>query len=386
MRSELRLVVERELREAFRRRSLWIVMAILFVAACAALILPEVIDDDSTPNYDIAVVASTDASGSFQSTLDAVLDQLGASANFRTVAGVDSARRLVDDGDADIGVAAGSRPVIVVRAGEHTQLLGAVREALASGALADNMAGTGMSDADVTRVLRVEAPDVQEVDTQAAGRRASAAILSVILYLVLLMLMVQVANGVAIEKANRVSEVLLPIVRPDSLLFGKVIGTGIVGLITLLAGAIPVAVKAIAGGDLPSGLGVAVAGGAPWFLLGLVLYLTIAGSLGALVERQEEAGATVTPLTIILVATFIVAQSAPDSGLAAVLAYIPFTSPLVMPSRLAVGASSPLEMVLSLAILAVTVVVVVRLGAVVYQRAVVRTGRRLKISEVLRAA
>ncbi|HEX5094372.1 MAG TPA: ABC transporter permease, partial [Acidimicrobiia bacterium] len=360
--------------------------AILFIAACAALILPEVIDDDGAAEYDVALVAPTDAESSFRSTLDGVLEQLDASARFRTVASVDDARRLVDDGDADVGVAAGPEPVIVVRADQHAKLLGAVRQALASSALADNLANAGLSDAQVVQVLRVQAPRVQEVDTEAAGRRASAAILSIVLYLVLLMLMVQVANGVAIEKANRVSEVLLPIVRPDSLLFGKVIGTGIVGLITLLAGAIPVAVKAVAGGDLPSGLGVAVAGGAPWFVLGLVLYLTIAGSLGALVERQEEAGATVTPLTIILVATFIVAQSAPDSGLAAVLAYIPFTSPLVMPSRIAVGASSPLEMTLSLLILFTTVVVVVRLGAVVYQRAVVRTGRRLKITEILRAA
>ena len=54
--------------------------------------------------------------------------------------------------------------------------------------------------------------------------------MSIVLYLLLFMLMIQVANGTAIEKANRISEVLLAIVRPGALLFGKVIGVGIIGL------------------------------------------------------------------------------------------------------------------------------------------------------------
>ena len=56
----------------------------------------------------------------------------------------------------------------------------------------------------------------------------------------LLLLTSQVASGVAIEKTNSVSEVLLAIVRPHALLFGKVIGVGLIGLFTLACGAIPV--------------------------------------------------------------------------------------------------------------------------------------------------
>ena len=68
------------------------------------------------------------------------------------------------------------------------------------------------------------------------------------------MLTIQVANGTAIEKANRISEVLLAIVRPAPLLFGKVVAVGLIGAMTLLAGAVPVLIKAVAGGDLPAGL------------------------------------------------------------------------------------------------------------------------------------
>jgi ABC-type transporter Mla maintaining outer membrane lipid asymmetry ATPase subunit MlaF len=50
----------------------------------------------------------------------------------------------------------------------------------------------------------------------------------------------------------------------------------------------------------------------------------------------------------------------------------------------ALGASSALEVAASLAIGIVTVIVVARLSAVVYRRAIVRTGRRLKLRDALR--
>jgi ABC-2 type transport system permease protein len=193
-----------------------------------------------------------------------------------------------------------------------------------------------------------------------------------------------VASGVAIEKANRISEVLLAVVRPTALFFGKVVGVGLAGLAGLAVGGIPVAVKAVASGDLPAGLGSAVAGGLPWMLLGLVLYLTTAGALGALVERQEEVGSVLMPLSLLLIATYVVAQSAAGGGFGSVLAIFPYTSPIVMPVRLALGDASAGEIVASLAVGVVTVAFALRLGAAVYRRGIVHTGRRLHLGEVLR--
>ena len=75
-------------------------------------------------------------------------------------------------------------------------------------------------------------------------------------------------------------------------------------------------------------------------VLGLVLYLTTAGALGALVERQEEAGSVLTPLSLLLIGTYVLAQSSADGSFGAVLAIFPFTSPIVMPSRIALGDAS----------------------------------------------
>src|SRR3546814_15375137 len=102
------------------------------------------------------------------------------------------------------------------------------------------------------------------------------------------MLMIQVANCTAFEKSNRISEVLLAIVRPGALPFGKALGVSIVGILTLAAAIVPVLVKLLSGGDLPHGPGGALDGGAAWFVLGLVTYLVASGSPGAIASAARR--------------------------------------------------------------------------------------------------
>jgi ABC-2 type transport system permease protein len=381
-----RLVAARELRESFRRRSLWIVLALLFIGSSVAMILPEVLDS-GTSRYEVAIAgnAGDTVGAGFQSDLRAAAATLDTRVAFRSVADRIRARQLVDDGTVDVAIAGNGRPVVIVRSGENDTLVALVRQSLATEALMRQLAEAGLDPATINRVLTTPSPRVVEVAADESDRQASAAILSLVLYLVLLLLMIQVANGVAIEKSNRISEVLLAVVKPTALFFGKIVGVGLVGLAGLAAGALPVVVKAVAGGDLPAGLGAAIAGGLPWIILGLALYLTTAGALGALVERQEETGAVLTPLSLLLVGTYILAQSSSEGSFGAVLAIFPFTSPIVMPARLALGDASTAEIVASLVVLLATVLFVVRLGSAIYRRGIVHTGRRLKLGEVLRA-
>jgi len=65
---------------------------------------------------------------------------------------------------------------------------------------------------------------------------------------------------------------------------------------------------------------------------------------------------------------------------------VPLSSPIAMPARLAIGTAEPWQVVLSLVLLAAAVVFVARFAAMVYGRAIVRTGRRLKLTDVLRTS
>ena len=376
----VRLVAVRELRQAVRKKSLWAAFAFLLLGSTAAMVLPAVLGSDDSSTDKVVVVGDDPA---IVQALQSMGPALGGTVEVTSTATAAEATRLVEDQDVDIAVAGGDAPSITVRSGEHAALVGAARQAVFTSSLTNRLEDAGLSGAQVAESLAVPTAEVREIDASSQSRRAASAVISLVLYVLLLTGMVQVANGTAIEKSNRISEMLLPVVRPGSLLFGKVIGVGITNVAILSAGLVPVVVKFGIGGDLPSGIGGALAGSAAWFVLGLALYLTLAGMLGALVERQEEAGQVVSPLTFLLIGTYIAIQSSGDGVFGAVLAYVPLTSPIAEPTRIATGASNPFEIVASLVILAVTIVLAGRFAATVYARAIVRTGKRLRLRDVV---
>lgn len=371
-----RLVVEREVREAARRKGIWALIVLIFLGSSALMIIPELIPEGT----DEIVVVGDDALG----VGDALADLPDRNVEIASVSDRDAAVEAIESGDADLAVVLETPPVLLVE-NESSSLVTVVRETVANRVALVELGARGVDTQSVGEAFTAATPVVEPIDIERSGREAAALALTALLYILTVILTGQVANGVAIEKSNRVSEVLLAIVPPRSMLFGKVLGVGCIGLVTLLAGGIPVLARFVLGGSLPDGIGRTLLVSAAWFILGLALYLTIAGSLGALVSRQEEAGAVVGPLVTLLVAGYFVAVAGGDSALGAVLAYVPLVSPMLEPYRIAVGAGSPVEYALSLIILAVSVVFAGRAGAVVFRRAIVRTGRKLSLREVLRS-
>lgn len=369
------LVVEREVREAARRKAIWVLIALVFLGSTAMVVLPSVLPDDRGGT--VMIVGDDDAG--LADALTSLPDR-----QLEVTRGTDreTARLAVAEGEADLAIVLGTPPVLLVE-DTTSSLVTTVRELVANRLASSRLAELGIDSAELAQVFADVTPELGPIDVERQDREGAAFGLTFVLYLLTVTLTGQVANGVATEKANRVSEVLLAIVPPRSMLIGKVLGVGAIGLTTMLAAALPVLAKLTFGGDLPANFGRTLAVSAVWFVGGLALYLTIAGALGALVSRQEEVGAIVTPLTLLLVAGYIVSISASDSVVAAVVAYIPLFSPMVEPFRIAVGEGSPVEYAVSLAILLVTTALVIRVATAVFRRAIVRTGRRLKLREVL---
>ncbi len=365
----------REVREAARRKGIWALVILTFVGASALSLAPSLLPDDDDPGR-VMLVGADDIG--LAPALDALDER-----EFEVTTGPDRAvaTTAIEDDDIDMAVLFADRPILLVE-DEGSRVV-----RLVSGVIADRVAAARLVDAGIdpsqVRAAYLDAePVIEPLDDQRAGRELAALGITMVLYILTVVLTSQVASGVAVEKSNRVSEVLLAIVPPRSLLFGKVIGVGCIGLVTLLAGITPVAVRIVAGGNLPDGLGRTIVASAVWFLGGLALYLTMAGALGALVGRQEEAGAVVIPLTGLLVVGYFVAISAGDTPVGAVLAYVPFVSPMLEPYRIAIGAGSMIEYVLSAVVLFAAVGVAGRVGAVVFRRAIVRTGSRLRLRDL----
>jgi ABC-2 type transport system permease protein len=372
------LVIERELREAARRKGLWLLALGMFLGSCAIVFLPDLLADDG-PGEATVVIAGDDEAGvvaALGEVDDPVIEVTSAADRAAVIDAVES-------GDADLGVVLAEDDAALIVDDPGDGIVGIVATVVADRRAADRLDRAGIDPAEVEAAFVAASPTIEPVDVERSDREAAAFIVMLVLYLLIVILTSQIASAVAVEKSNRVSEVLLAIVPPRALLFGKVIGIGCIGVVTLGLVALPVLFDVARGATLPSGIGVLLLASAVWFVGGLALYLIIAGALGALVSRQEEIGPLVVPLTMVLVVAYFATISFGDGPYGAVLSYIPLTSPMSVPYRIGVGAGSTLEYVASAVLLFAGVALAARVGAVVFRRAVVRTGRRLSLRDVL---
>ena len=390
------LVCSRELRVGSARRSYRITAAVMLLIGVVVAVLPQVISPTGTTSYDVAVVGTPPPG--FEETVEAVAGQLDVTVAVRDEPDRDGAEQAVRDGEVDgaivwpAGAATGAdapAPVLLVPDPSSEELVAVVSSAAVSSSTVARLEAAGIT-ADEAATVLAGPPRTETVDAPDETPRAAIGFVVVfVLYLFLVTAGSQVATGVAVEKTNRIAEGLLATLRASQLLAGKVVGIGLLATGPLLLAGIPVIVSFVAGDgiDVPAGATTDILAGFGWFLLGYALYACGYAAMGALVDRQEEVSGAVTPITFLLVGTFflaVVAQGEPDSPLAVAGSLFPLTAPMVMPMRVAAGAASTVEVVVAVIGVLLTAALVMRVGSTVYRRALVRTGRRLELREVLR--
>jgi ABC-2 type transport system permease protein len=198
--------------------------------------------------------------------------------------------------------------------------------------------------------------------------------------------------GVMEEKSSRVIEVLLAAVRPIQLLTGKVLGIGLVAFVQ--ASAIVVFALVLAksvGSDLLHGTApVVLASTLVWLVLGYAFYCWVYAAAGSLAERQDQVQSLAFPLSLPIIFGYIMALtaagSASPSSFFKVLAYLPPTAPFAMPVLVGLGKVTWWEFLASAVISIVCTVGVARLATGIYRRAILRTGGRVKLRDVLTRA
>ncbi len=384
---QFRLVARREVVESLRRRSVRIVLAVLFLASTAGVVLPDVIGSSGRSTFDVLIGDRIDdATGPSITAAAAAADIEVVLLRPGDVDAEDrSPRALVEAGVVDAAVLGGEPPTILARASASQDLVTVLAGAVGATSLTRELESVGLDVSVASQVASSPRVRFESVDTADHDERQGvASIAQLVVYIALLSVAMQVANGTAIEKASRISEVLLAIVRPGTLLFGKVVGVGLVSLAGVAALVAPVAIKATFGGSIPASAFPAIVASIVWFVLGGALYAILGGTLGSLVERQEEVGTAMQPLLVVLIATFIVSTSNRESTIGLVLGLVPFTSPLVEPARIALRVASTAEIAASVSLLVATGMVAGRLGGAVYRRAIVRTGARIKLRDLVR--
>jgi len=211
-----------------------------------------------------------------------------------------------------------------------------------------------------------------------------------------------VAQSVAEEKSGRVMELLITAATPRQLLIGKVLGTGAAGLTQYLAIVAAAIVGFLANGPVADALGVAgqapislpeldpamLLGFAAFFVLGFLLYSTLYAAAGSMVSRIEDVQQAVGPLIFLAMAGYFASFTGlndPDASWVGTLSLVPFFSPYLMPARMLLTSVDIVEVLIALALLAVTLVAALWLASRIYSAGVLLYGQRVGLRSVWRA-
>ena len=258
-------------------------------------------------------------------------------------------------------------------------------------------------------------------------------VLSMIIYMFIAMFSGMVMQSVIEEKASRVVEVLVSSVKATELMFGKIIGVACVALTQFFLWIILTLVlvggfSAFAGFDSLMGDPAqteqmmnmtAQMGGADmaemtaamsqedglgavmstlkdinwaqmiiafvvYFALGYLLYASFFAAIGSAVENEADTTQLQMPVTVPLLLAFFIALyafNAPDSAIVWWGSMIPFTSPIVMLSRIPFGVPA-WELALSIALLVATFAACGWLSAKIYKIGILMFGKKTSFKDL----
>ncbi|ERN54934.1 ABC transporter permease [Alkalihalophilus marmarensis] len=243
--------------------------------------------------------------------------------------------------------------------------------------------------------------DTARTESELNQARSIVYVLLFVIYFSVLIFGNMIATEIATEKSSRVMEILVSSASPVAQMFGKIVGIGLLaltqyGLIFLvvilssLAGAEQAEgglsmLQALFSEDIPLDLiGFAVL----FFVLGYLLYATLAATLGSLVSRIEDVNQVIGPMNLLVIVAFFIAMfglNAPESSFITITSFIPFFSPMIMFLRVGMLSIPLWELLLSIGLLLASIGLLATIGARIFKGGVLLYGKSSALKDIGRA-
>lgn len=417
---KLWVVVKREYLE--RVRTKWFIIATVFgpIFFGTVMILPGYLSMKSLKDTKVADIRILDATGTnLGNQVVAKLSSTAARAPKALVVVVDPAKLAEAETTATHAVMAKETVGYLVLdsattndhsaryAGRNASSLGetqlienALRQALLTGRL--ERAGLDPKKIDSLTRVRVNM-SAQKIDEKGRGGSGLSSaifgfVIAFLLYFSIIVYGQAILRGVLEEKTTRVAEVVLSSVSPDTLLAGKVIGVGAVGmtqqlawiLSTVLMWSFRQSIMAKLGMPTmtmtfppisPANIAILLA----FFLLGYTFYASLFAAVGAMSGTIEEAGQASQPVMLMLISAVIFVQPVmlnPTGKLAEWMSWLPFSAPILMPVRMSAIQVPWYEIAGSLIGVFVACVATIWLSARIYRVGLLMTGKRPSLKEL----
>lgn len=236
----------------------------------------------------------------------------------------------------------------------------------------------------------------QTEDKEIGGNLGVMMLMSVLLFFAIYFCAFQVSSSITIEKTSKIVETLVTSTSPRSIILGKTIGVGIVGLLQILLFVITAIISAKAFLDpailnnlldlsnFTAFLAIVTLG---YFILGYFGYALLYAVTGSTVAKPEDIQAANTPVAIITMIGFYLAYFTlmdPTSSLANIAALVPISSPFCMPLRVMMGITSGWEVAISIVILIATCAIVAHIAIKIYNNAILNYGTRMNLKDIIK--
>ena len=238
----------------------------------------------------------------------------------------------------------------------------------------------------------IEQTEEQEV----SGNLFVIMMLSIVLFYAIYFCAYQVSSSITTEKTSKIMETLVTSTSPRTIVLGKTIGIGIVGLIQIcvIVGVALISAKAFLEPELLNSvldmsmmtpyLGIMTI---VYFILGYFAYALLYALTGSTVSKPEDIQSANTPVAILAVVGFYLSYFTmmnPTSELNQFAAIFPISSPFCMPFRIMMGIASTSEIILSIVILVITILIIAQVAIKIYSNAILNYGTRMTFKDIVK--
>lgn len=239
--------------------------------------------------------------------------------------------------------------------------------------------------------------ELVETDENAAkGNVAIMMIISLVLFYAVFYCAQQVSVAITTEKTSKIIETLVTSTDSKTIVLGKTLGIGIVGLVQVI---LMIVVAFISAKfcmttellntifDLSTITPKLLVLTLIYFCFGYALYSLFFALTGATVSKLEDVQSANGPVSVVAVIGFYLAYFTmmnPSSVLNTISGIVPISSPFSMPLRVMLGTATNTEIVTSLAVLIVTTLLVAILAIKVYSSTILNTGSRLSLKDAIK--
>ncbi|MEV6285005.1 ABC transporter permease [Kribbella sp. NPDC051770] len=380
LRHPWQLVALREISTKLRDKTFIGSTLFMLVVVMAAVIIPALLAGNGSPDK---VAVLNDAGARIVQTADQFNGDDGLES--LRVADRGAAEQAVTSGDAAVALVPADNGYVVLGDDEVDSGIGnALREAVVSLGMFDNAAKAGLTPEQLQAGTAVQEQLLNPGPLPELAAQFVNIGLALAFYMTALGFGMMIAQSVVQEKESRVVEILAAAIPIRALLWGKVVGNTVMALtqIVVIAGASLIGLLVTGQADILD----VIAPVAGWFVVFFVLgFLALAGLwavAGSLATRQEDLGSTTLPGQMILMIPFFFSVFA--GGTAKTWAsFVPIASSMAMPGRMLTEDVPVWQPLVAIALLLVATVLIVRLGARLYERTLLQTGRKLGYREAL---